>query len=73
MTSLLDQTALAELASQYGTLAQGYSNDYTAAQNLALAQSTPGAAFAPPSTTSQTSTRPCARACSATMARSRPS
>jgi tetratricopeptide (TPR) repeat protein len=46
-----DAGALAELASQYGTLATNYSNDYTAAQNQALAQSTPGAAFAPPATT----------------------
>jgi tetratricopeptide (TPR) repeat protein len=46
-----DGGALAELASQYGTLAQGYSNDYTAAQNQALASSTPASAFAPASTT----------------------
>ncbi len=46
-----DQGALAELASQYGTLATTYSNDYTNAQNEALAAATPGSAFAPPSTT----------------------
>jgi tetratricopeptide (TPR) repeat protein len=46
-----DQGALAELASQYGQLAQNYSNDYTAAQNQALASATPASAFAPASTT----------------------
>ncbi len=46
-----DQGALAELASQYGTLATNYSNDYSNAQSEALAASTPGTAFAPPSTT----------------------
>jgi cytochrome c-type biogenesis protein CcmH/NrfG len=46
-----DQSALAELASQYGTLATNYSNDYAAAQQDAAAQSSPGAAFAPASTT----------------------
>jgi tetratricopeptide (TPR) repeat protein len=46
-----DQGALAELASQYGTLATNYSNDYSNAQNEALAASTPGTAFAPASTT----------------------
>jgi regulator of sirC expression with transglutaminase-like and TPR domain len=46
-----DQSALAELASQYGTLAATYSSDYQAAQNEAAAQSSPGAAFAPASTT----------------------
>jgi tetratricopeptide (TPR) repeat protein len=42
-----DQGALAELASQYGTLATNYSNDYANAQQAAAAQSSPGAAFAP--------------------------
>jgi tetratricopeptide (TPR) repeat protein len=46
-----DDGALAELASQYGTLATTYSNDYTAAQAAAAAQSSPGAAFAPSSST----------------------
>ena len=46
-----DQGALAELASQYGTLATKYSNDYTNAQTEALAAATPAQAFAPPSTT----------------------
>jgi cytochrome c-type biogenesis protein CcmH/NrfG len=42
-----DQGALAELASQYGTLAASYSTDYASAQQAAAAQSSPGAAFAP--------------------------
>jgi cytochrome c-type biogenesis protein CcmH/NrfG len=46
-----DQGALAELASQYGRLATNYSNDYQAAQLDAASQSSPGAAFAPASTT----------------------
>jgi cytochrome c-type biogenesis protein CcmH/NrfG len=46
-----DQGALAELASQYGTLASTYSTDYTNAQQEAAAQSSPGGAFAPSSTT----------------------
>lgn len=46
-----DQGALAELASNYNTLAQRYAQDYTAAQTEASLQSSPGAAFGPPSTT----------------------
>jgi Flp pilus assembly protein TadD len=46
-----DQTALAELASQYGTLANNYATDYTNAQNEAAQHASPGAAFAPDSTT----------------------
>jgi cytochrome c-type biogenesis protein CcmH/NrfG len=46
-----DQGALAELASQYGTLATNYSNDYAAAQQDAASQSSPGTAFAPAATT----------------------
>jgi tetratricopeptide (TPR) repeat protein len=46
-----DQSALAELASQYGTLASTYSTDYANAQQEAASQSSPGAAFAPGSTT----------------------
>lgn len=46
-----DQNALAELASQYGTLAQNYAADYTAAQNEASQYAAPGAVFAPASTT----------------------
>ena len=46
-----DQSALAELASQYGTLATNYSNDYAIAQQQATAQSSPAIAFAPLATT----------------------
>jgi tetratricopeptide (TPR) repeat protein len=46
-----DDGALAELASEYGTLAQTYSTDYTNAQQEAALQASPGAAFAPAATT----------------------
>ncbi len=46
-----DEGALAELASQYGTLATGYSTDYSNAQQAAASQSSPGAAFAPSAST----------------------
>ncbi len=46
-----DQGALAELASQYGTLATNYSNDYAAAQQQMAEQESPASAFGPPSTT----------------------
>ncbi len=46
-----DQGALAELASEYGTLATNASNDYSNAQLEAAGQSSPGAAFAPAATT----------------------
>jgi tetratricopeptide (TPR) repeat protein len=46
-----DQNALAELASQYGTLANTYAADYQNAQAEASQQSSPGAVFAPASTT----------------------
>jgi cytochrome c-type biogenesis protein CcmH/NrfG len=46
-----DQGALAELASQYGTLATNYSNDYAAAQQSMAEQESPSSAFAPASTT----------------------
>jgi len=46
-----DQGALAELASQYGTLSTKYSTDYTTAQQQAASQSSPGATFAPPAQT----------------------
>ena len=46
-----DQNALAELASQYGTLAQNYATDYQNAQAEASQYASPGAVFAPPSTT----------------------
>ena len=46
-----DQDALAELASQYGTLATNYSNDYAAAQQQMAEQESPASAFGPPSTT----------------------
>ncbi|HEX7626865.1 MAG TPA: hypothetical protein VF379_07385 [Gaiellaceae bacterium] len=46
-----DDGALAELASQYGTLATQFSNDYAAAQAEASSQAPPGAAFAPAATT----------------------
>jgi cytochrome c-type biogenesis protein CcmH/NrfG len=45
-----DQTALAELASEYGTLAQTYATDYQAAQQEAAQTSSPSSAFAPSST-----------------------
>ena len=43
--------ALAELASQYGTLATNYSNDYAVAQQQMAEQESPASAFGPPSTT----------------------
>jgi tetratricopeptide (TPR) repeat protein len=46
-----DQNALAELASQYGTLANTYATDYQNAQADAAQHASPGAAFAPASTT----------------------
>lgn len=46
-----DQTALAELASEYGTLAQTYATDYQTAQQQAAQTASPGSAFAPASTT----------------------
>jgi cytochrome c-type biogenesis protein CcmH/NrfG len=46
-----DAGALAELASQYGTLATNYSNDYAVAQQSAAEQVSPASAFGPPSTT----------------------
>jgi Flp pilus assembly protein TadD len=46
-----DQNALAELASQYGTLATNYATDYSNAQTEAQQSSSPGAVFAPASTT----------------------
>jgi cytochrome c-type biogenesis protein CcmH/NrfG len=46
-----DEGALAELASEYGTLAQTYSTEYTNAQQQAAQQAPPGAAFAPAATT----------------------
>jgi Flp pilus assembly protein TadD len=46
-----DQNALAELASQYGTLATNYATDYTNAQAEAALGSSPSAVFAPASTT----------------------
>jgi Flp pilus assembly protein TadD len=46
-----DQNALAELASQYGTLANTYASDYTAAQAEASQFASPASVFAPPSTT----------------------
>jgi len=46
-----DQTALAELASEYGTLAQTYATDYQNAQQEAAQTASPGSAFAPASTT----------------------
>ena len=42
-----DDGALAELASEYGTLAQSYATDYSNAQQEAAQQAPPGAAFAP--------------------------
>jgi cytochrome c-type biogenesis protein CcmH/NrfG len=46
-----DEGALAELASEYGTLARGYSTEYTASQDQAALQVSPGAVFAPAATT----------------------
>jgi Flp pilus assembly protein TadD len=46
-----DQNALAELASQYGTLANTYAGDYQNAQAEAAQHAAPGAVFAPASTT----------------------
>ena len=46
-----DQSALSELASQYGTLATNYSNDYAAAEQAMAEQESPASAFGPPSTT----------------------
>ncbi len=46
-----DQGALAELASQYGTLATNYSNDYAAAAQQMAEQESPASAFGPASTT----------------------
>ncbi len=46
-----DQGALAELASQYGTLATNYSNDYAAAQQSMAEQESPASAFGPASST----------------------
>jgi len=46
-----DQNALAELASQYGTLATNDAADYSSAQAEAGQQATPGAVFAPAATT----------------------
>ena len=46
-----DQNALAELASQYGTLATTYATDYQNAQAEASQFASPGAVFAPASTT----------------------
>ncbi len=46
-----DQGALAELASQYGTLATTYSNDYAVAQQAMAEQESPASAFGPASTT----------------------
>jgi tetratricopeptide (TPR) repeat protein len=46
-----DQNGLAELASEYGTLATNYATDYSNAQAEAQQFSSPGAVFAPASTT----------------------
>ena len=46
-----DESGLAELAAQYGELAQTYATDYQAAQAASSAVSLPAAAFAPASTT----------------------
>jgi tetratricopeptide (TPR) repeat protein len=46
-----DQNAIAELASQYGTLANTYAGDYSSAQADAAQHASPGEAFAPASTT----------------------
>ncbi|MDX6453130.1 MAG: Tetratricopeptide repeat [Gaiellaceae bacterium] len=45
-----DQNGLAELASEYGTLATNYATDYSNAQTEAQQFSSPGAVFAPAST-----------------------
>jgi len=46
-----DAAALAELASQYGTLATNYSTDYANAQQAMAEQESPASAFGPPSST----------------------
>lgn len=46
-----DQTALAELASEYGSLAQTYATDYQSAQAQAAQTASPSGVFAPTSTT----------------------
>jgi cytochrome c-type biogenesis protein CcmH/NrfG len=46
-----DQNALSELAAQYGTLATNYATDYSNAQAEASQHASPGAVFAPASTT----------------------
>jgi tetratricopeptide (TPR) repeat protein len=46
-----DQNTLAELASQYGTLANTYATDYQNAQTEASQHASPGGTFAPPSST----------------------
>jgi cytochrome c-type biogenesis protein CcmH/NrfG len=46
-----DQSALAEVAAQYATLATTYSNDYATAQQQMAEEESPAAEFAPPSTT----------------------
>jgi Flp pilus assembly protein TadD len=46
-----DQNTLAELASQYGTLANGYATDYQTAQTEASQHASPGGTFAPDSST----------------------
>jgi tetratricopeptide (TPR) repeat protein len=46
-----DQNALAELATQYGTLATSYATDYSNAQAEASRAQSPSAVFAPASTT----------------------
>jgi cytochrome c-type biogenesis protein CcmH/NrfG len=46
-----DQGALAELASQYTSLASTYANEYSSAQAAAALQSSPASAFAPPADT----------------------
>jgi tetratricopeptide (TPR) repeat protein len=46
-----DQNAIAELASQYGTLANNYATDYTNAQTEASQHASPAEVFAPDSST----------------------
>ena len=46
-----DQNALSELASQYSSLAQTYATDYQNAQTESSQNASPGAVFAPASTT----------------------
>ena len=46
-----DESGLADLASQYGTLANTYATDYTNAQAEASQHASPGAVFAPDSST----------------------